>query len=86
MIEHEERQTLRARVQHYPGLGSHIYVTLKPDTIVGDVPAERTMKFRNRSAAVRWVNHVYHREFSEETYHLVWDEEEMRRWFYSEGD
>ena len=44
------------------------------------------MKFRNRSTAVRWVNDVYHREFSAETYRLVWDEEEMRRWFYSEGD
>lgn len=79
-------RTLHVLVQRFSGMGTHFHVTLKPDTVVGTVSSERTMKFRKRDTAVRWVTDVFEREYAPEHYHLVWDEPEGQQWFYNEGD
>jgi hypothetical protein len=74
-------------MNHYKGLGSHIYVHLRPEPIdESDEPEERVMKFSRRTTAVRWVEHVFSTDFDPEHDRLEWESEETHRWFYPEGD
>ncbi|TVQ26774.1 MAG: hypothetical protein EA383_04465 [Spirochaetaceae bacterium] len=86
MRDDDHTRSLRVRIQRFSGMGTHFHVSLKPDPVVPDVPAERTMKFRKRETAVRWVNDAFERDYARAGYELVWDEGEQQQWFYGEGD
>ncbi len=84
--ENKTRWTLNVRIRRFTGMGSHFHVSLKPKPQAAVVPAERTMKFRRRDTAVRWVTDAFERDYASAGYELVWDDEESQSWFYGEGD
>lgn len=84
--ENSTSRILRVRIRRFTGMGTHFHVSLKPEPKTTDVPAERTMKFRRRDTAVRWVTDAFERDYAAVGYELVWDDEESQSWFYGEGD
>jgi len=78
----ENAPRIHISLRHFRGLGSHIYVTIKPESGTG---GERVMKFNRRETAQRWVDHVVSTEYAPDT-EVVWDSDETYRWFYPEGD
>ncbi|MFW6253110.1 MAG: hypothetical protein ACOC4F_04185 [bacterium] len=86
MGDDEAPKALRVLIQRFSGMGTHFHVSLKPDPVAPGVPAERTMKFRKRETAVRWITDAFERDYAPAGYELVWDEGEQQQWFYGEGD
>lgn len=75
------------KITSFHGLGHHFHVELReePRSAHGE-GFRRFMKFGDHRRARRWVDHVWHRNFSPETHELVVDEGAGARWFYGEGD
>ena len=70
----------------FTGLSVHVHVTIRSKTVPEGRPVERYMKFRDPKHALRWVEHVFAREFSPETHELVYEPSRAKEWFYGEGD
>lgn len=85
-MESGERR-IRVSVRRFIGMGSHVWVQVRPDPTKDDPdPAERVMKFRRRGRAVQWVEHLARTEFDLSPDAILWDHGETIRWWYGEGD
>lgn len=82
----ESPRKIHISLRHFRGLGSHIYVTVRPEVRGdGEAPEERVMKFNRRTTARRWIDHLISTEFDPSD-EIVWDSTETHDWFYPEGD
>ncbi|MEX2445336.1 MAG: hypothetical protein WD492_17185 [Alkalispirochaeta sp.] len=82
----QRSRKIHISLRHFRGLGSHIYVTVRPQAGPGEEPGEeRVMKFNRRDTARRWIDHVLDTEFDSSD-DVVWDSSETYQWFYPEGD
>ncbi|MFW5693594.1 MAG: hypothetical protein ACOCYB_00390 [Alkalispirochaeta sp.] len=82
-----DSRRIHISLRHFRGLGSHIYVTIRPEhgAAGSQGESERVMKFTRRATARRWVDHVLRTEFDSEV-EVLWDSTETYEWFYPEGD
>jgi len=76
-------QRVHVKVDRFIGYGAHVHVTVRTDRFER---FERTMKFRKRETALRWVRHLLETEFEPERDEIVWDDTPTQAWFYGEGD
>jgi hypothetical protein len=82
----ESSRRIHISLRYFRGLGSHIYVTIRPEELeTGATLDERVMKFSRRATARRWIDHLIDTEFDPSD-EIVWDSTETRDWFYPEGD
>lgn len=82
----EASRHIHISLRHFRGLGSHIYVTVRPVGQSDSTDAEeRVMKFNRRDTARRWIDHLMSTEFDPSD-EIVWDSTETHEWFYPEGD